>query len=283
MGPRPLPVSFEEGGPKGPQTPKQPKEKPEEGWIKFLADRATSGANALGQAGVGAAGNQMMPGVQALAGAAASGLARLGPAGLAAAASLTAVTAGATAFGQVVDAFVRRGRELAGLDARLASASAQADMTRMRADFREANQLGPQMAKLIEQQAKAEATFREIALPIKTWVLTFLNASIELGLKALLQILEIAMEVKKFPDAALMLINPGLIALKAFPNLEATVAEIKKILAGEGDIAGVDKWLEDLGKFVPPPARGAAPPPAIPPDPLAPFPRGAFPPGFFGG
>jgi hypothetical protein len=63
-------------------------------------------------------------------------------------------------------------------------------------------------------------------------------------------------------------------------NLETTVAEIKKILAGEGDVHGLDKWLEDLRGFIPPGAAPAPPAPRVAPGapilarPFFPFPGG---------
>jgi hypothetical protein len=142
-------------------------------------------AAGAGMVGTGLAQNQAMPMLAGAAMTASRGLAMLGPVGMAAAAGLTVVTAAVGAFKAVVDAFVQRGRELSGLNAGLAASSARADVTRIRADIREADRLGPQMARLIDNQVKAETTLREMLLPIKNFLLKVLNTVIETGLKGL--------------------------------------------------------------------------------------------------
>ena len=250
MGPNPLPVTMAEGGGRGPAAPREPKEKSEPGWVKFLFDRAASAARSTGVAAVGVAQNRAMPAVMEGLSAAASGLARLGPAGLAAAAGLTAVGTAAGAFVATVDAFVARGRELAGLNAQLAGASAYADVTRMMADIREANELGPQMAQLIENQAKTETTVRELLLPIKSFMLDVLNDGLETGLEILVSMLEAARDIAEAARA-----GPGLLG-----KLSVMIARIRDIMEGGAPDDLIGRWLNDLGGFVAPPAPAAAPP-----------------------
>ena len=144
-----------------------------------------------GQVAAGLARNA--PAAAAAAGieTAVAGLSKLGPYGMAAGAALATVAKVGTAASEAVDAFVKRGRELSGFSGQLAGASAQADIRSMQADMREAKELGPQMAAMIENQSKLETVFREIMLPIKDWLLGILNGMVESTLSAIPDILEL--------------------------------------------------------------------------------------------
>lgn len=113
-------------------------------------------------------------GEAAVAGAAESataGLKRLGPYGMAAGIALQSVAKVGSAASEAVEAFVKRGKELSGFNGQLAGASATADLRSMMADFREADQLGPQLAEMIQMQSQSEAVFREIMLPVKAFMM----------------------------------------------------------------------------------------------------------------
>jgi hypothetical protein len=252
MGPKPLPVAVVSGIPAGlgaGKSPAMPRpKKPEEGWGKFLFDRAANAAKSANVALPAAARNAGMPALSEAAGSAAAALGRLGPYGLAAGAALLAAGAGAKAFTDSVNAFVERGRELAGINGQLSAAATGADMLRMQSDYREADVLGDKLSAIIENQAKWEATFREIALPVKAFILDVLNDIMKGGMEVLIELLEIAKDVAdKLPLLA-----------GAAARIDGTLKKVKEIMEGGAAVDGVGTWLKDLGKFVaPPPGRPA--------------------------
>lgn len=83
------------------------------------------------------------------------------------ASQLRAASAVVTAFKDTVQSFVERGRELSGYNQQLATSTARADVTSLMADIKEANELGPDLARLTDAQTSFYNDFREIMLPIK--------------------------------------------------------------------------------------------------------------------
>ncbi|WP_439621813.1 hypothetical protein [Gemmata sp.] len=140
-----------------------------------FAGDAGVGLQRAGRAAEGLADNSIGPALKGAVDTAAAGLSKLGPYGAAAAAGLKVLEAGVSAVGDTMNAFVARGRELAGYNSSLAGATAGADVRTLMADVREANDLGPQLAQLIETQSKMEASLRELLLPIKEFLIDVLN------------------------------------------------------------------------------------------------------------
>jgi hypothetical protein len=68
---------------------------------------------------------------------------------------------------RAAQAFIDRGKELSKFSGPLAAANAQADIKRMQADMKEAQVMGKSLARLTEQQNRAEIAFRDAILPIK--------------------------------------------------------------------------------------------------------------------
>jgi|GEM_PF-6363019 len=195
-----------------------------------LADRAGSGAVAL-------AGNNAGAALNGAVGAATAGLSRLGPYGMAAGAALQTVAAVGNAASDAVMAFVNRGKELSGYNAQLAGASAEADVRSLMADMREAEQLGPQMAELIETQSKMEASFRELILPIKEWILDVLNAFLKSMLEMGVGVLEGINEMIPTKVDA----------------LEKAIKKIHDILEGKDiAVASVDELFKQADAFIAP-------------------------------
>jgi hypothetical protein len=89
-------------------------------------------------------------------------------------AALRAAAAPVTAFTDVVEAFVQRGRELAQFSPGLAAAGARADITELLSDITEAMTIGPELARLTDAQTEARRELRELLLPIKHAVVTTL-------------------------------------------------------------------------------------------------------------
>jgi hypothetical protein len=63
--------------------------------------------------------------------------------------------------------FLQRAAELEGYSPHIAAATANASVRNINQDLREAEQLGPAMAKLVEAQSKTDQQLNEIFLPIK--------------------------------------------------------------------------------------------------------------------
>ncbi len=251
VGPRPLWVKIEgddkrEG--RGGIAPRSP-QKPEEGWLKFLFDRAAAGATGAGIGLAAAARNDGGPGFAQGVGAAAAGLSRLGPQGMAAAAAMTTLGASVMATKQTMDAFATRGRELTGFSGQIAGAAAVADMRRYRSDMREAERLGPQLARIIENQQKAEDTFRELTVPIKGWLLDRLNVLIEGIIKGIADLIDGLNDVA----ANIPVIGGRITSLTNMAN------EIRAILAGQPAPVAIENWLNALNNF-----RGPNPQPIGP-------------------
>ena len=165
------------------------------GYAKWIPGQLAHAGQAVGTAAIGAAagarGGYLAPAAMAGIELASTALSKLGPYGMAAGAALQAVGKVGLAASETVAAFVARGRELSGYSGQLAGATAQADVRSMVADIREAQELGPQLAAMIDNQSKLETSFRELLLPIKEWLLGFLNEGINFTLKALPDVLEL--------------------------------------------------------------------------------------------
>jgi hypothetical protein len=71
------------------------------------------------------------------------------------------------AFVGVVDAFTERGRELRGYSGALAGSYAQSDVRSLLGDIKEAQQLGPEIARINDSQSKMSDMLRDLLLPIK--------------------------------------------------------------------------------------------------------------------
>ena len=82
---------------------------------------------------------------------------------------------------RVVNSFVDRGKELAGLSAELAYANAIVDVRGVMADMKEAQALGPDMARLTLSTDQIWIELRDILLPIKESILYRLTDLVEMG------------------------------------------------------------------------------------------------------
>ncbi len=87
------------------------------------------------------------------------------------AAEIRAATQAVNAFGQVVSAFVDRGKQLAAYSPALAQAGGRAELRSTLADIREAQDLGDRLAHLTDLQSELDVTVRELVTPIKVAIL----------------------------------------------------------------------------------------------------------------
>jgi hypothetical protein len=83
------------------------------------------------------------------------------------------------AFTSVVDAFVERGKFLAQYSPELQAANVGADIRSMLGDIREAQELGPGLARLTDAQSQLGDDLREMLLPIKQWIIEKLSGIME--------------------------------------------------------------------------------------------------------
>ncbi len=231
-----------------------------------LAGSVAGGAGAVGAA---EAGNNTLQGFSAAARTASTVLSSLGPKGALLGAGLTAATAGVTAFSSTVNAFVARGRELARVNSQVAGAVAVADANRYRSDIREGERLGPQLSRMIENQEKADAVFREIMLPIKGYVLEKLNMILEGILKGIADAIDGLNEVVNA-------VSPIGGRLAVLTNMAQA---IRDILAGNRGGNELQGWLDGLANFRDPNAANAAP--GVPRAPAPPAPGLGVPFGLF--
>lgn len=93
------------------------------------------------------------------------------------------------AFAETLSVVAERGKELGGLNAKIATAAANQDVASLQADIREANRLGGNYAKVIELQSGFDNEFRNVMLPIKELIS---EVVIDIGKPALSILKEIA-------------------------------------------------------------------------------------------
>jgi hypothetical protein len=82
-------------------------------------------------------------------------------------AGLGVATTAVRGFANVVQGFVDRGAELAKYSPEISQARSMAEIRQMQGDIREAQALGPSIARLTEIQSEASDSLRDILLPIK--------------------------------------------------------------------------------------------------------------------
>lgn len=126
------------------------------------------------------ASNDALGGLLGAAEGAAKGLEQIPIVGQVYAAEIRLVTTAISSFRDTVNAFVERGRQLAPYSADLTSAGVTADVREMISDIREANTIGPDLARLTDAQSRAWAEAREIILPIKKMIVENLTEWMEL-------------------------------------------------------------------------------------------------------
>lgn len=172
--PSPLPVTTAgRGDKKDDKSNKSDEKKPS--WL----DAVGGAARQFGEAAMGAssvmrqlASNDNLGAVASAADAASGALGKIPVYGAALEGAVKGLTATFTAVNSLAQAFVDRGRELSRYDGGLAGANANADIRSLLADLREAQELGPALARLTDANSKFHAELREILLPLKKAIIT---------------------------------------------------------------------------------------------------------------
>ncbi len=261
VGPAPLPVmmaagSLPTGGPTGgPGGARQPtNSKPSTAgraeWLGRQAGQAGYVGTRIGDVAEGAAGNSAAPAIGAAVEVAAAGLSKLGPYGMAAGVALQAVAKVGGAASEAVQAFVNRGRELSSYNGQLAGASATADLRSMLSDMREADDMGPRLSRMIDNQSKFETSVSETLRGVKEFFADILDRLMEFANGHFADLLEAL-------NAILSAVSFGMAKSDA---IEKAVSRIRSIMA-DRDLGGdpLAIWREAADRL---PAIPAAPIPA---------------------
>jgi hypothetical protein len=152
-------------------------------------------------------------------------LSRVPITGEALAAAFDAAVSPVRAFHDVVGAFVERGKQLQGFSGELSQAGAMAEVRTLLDDLREADRLGPDLARLTEAQSELGHEFRELVLPIKEWLLEHLAAALETLVEVVKGIRVGIEEMKEITKILQELLNDifGSGKVKDVPNLIASI------------------------------------------------------------
>lgn len=214
------------------------------------ASMAEAGIAAGGAGGAGGAG----------AGGALAGVATaLGPVGLAVAGVGIAVGVLYKSIDAAVTSFVERGKELAGYSAELTGAGARANVRGTMADIREAQELGPAIARLTDAQSRVSAEWREFWLPVKEFLANQLANFLEV-VATLMEGFNDAMTVQKVILEAIfeVLQNPTkILGLTELPQKIADALEKKRRDIPEDPwaemFANMEEWRPITSDIMPDP------------------------------
>ncbi len=138
--------------------------------VRFAADSIRS----LGDAAIRVARNDGIGLIASGANAAAGALNRIPIVGGLLASTFELASAGLTTFKSVLDSFTARGRELSRYNPVIAMAAATADVRKLFADMREANQNAARYADLILKSQQLDESFQRALQPLKEAVMRLL-------------------------------------------------------------------------------------------------------------
>lgn len=138
----------------------------QESWPDAISRRVEAASAAFSAS----ASNNNLPLLMSGAKAAGEALSMIPLAGKPLQAGLDVLSTAVKAASDTVSAFVERGKQLAEFSPALAVSGARAETVQTMADVREAQELGPALARLTDAQTDAQDAFRELLLPIKKWI-----------------------------------------------------------------------------------------------------------------
>jgi hypothetical protein len=143
------------------------------------------------------ASNDYLGAFKSAAESAGEGLEKLGPYGQAAGAALQSLTGVVESMGSVASAFIERGKELAQFSPDLAVSRANAELSSLFADMKEAEELGPGLARMTDAQTEMLGFLRDTFLPIKKWIIGSLAPAMEYVTATLQNIVIIGEDIYK--------------------------------------------------------------------------------------
>ncbi|MFO0843274.1 MAG: hypothetical protein U0797_12905 [Gemmataceae bacterium] len=251
--------------------------------------RLGEAAALAGQSGSALARNQNGEGVMRAADAVATHLGKIPVAGQVMEAEVKALTTAFRSAKDVVESFVGRGKELSAYSPRLASSYARSEVRDTFADIREAQELGPSLARLNDAYSGLSQELREILLPIKRVVVEILGAAAETAVGWMSAIKDVVNTLAKGVEGAGVILNAILEvvvklatfdwngALERVGKAMKDLSEIAKRYSGNGGMTDreiQEMLFQDISNLanglsgVRPPARGPAlAGPGVPPGP----------------
>jgi len=176
------------------------------------------------------------------------------------------------AFSSFTRAAIERGKELSAYNANLAGAGAMADVRSMMGDIREAEALGPALARMTEAQSKADDNLRKLLEPMKKFMIekgAILLEKVSNIVGSLLEIKLILTSLSEVIIGVALAISSGKL-LKIGNTIKRVVAEFKKAwreLKDEKEFGSLpwDKFLDDMRKNAVQPIMVNAPEKMFPP------------------
>jgi hypothetical protein len=135
------------------------------------------------------------------------------------------------------NAFIQQAHAISPYSGAIAGSEAQAEIRSIRADMREANELGPDMARLIDAQSRFDNSMRELILPIKKFLVEVLAERLEMIAK----LIEIGVNLPDILKTIMSDLGQALIlsAQLEFTKARETIAkipeDIDKILKKDDD------------------------------------------------
>jgi len=176
------------------------------------------------------------------------------------------------AFSSFTRAAIERGKELSAYNANLAGAGAMADVRSMMGDIREADALGPALARMTEAQSKADDNLRKLLEPMKKFLIEKGAIILEKVTNVAGSLLEIKLILTSISDIIIGVMED--IVSGKWGNVQYTVRsiinEFKKAwreLRGEEELGSLpwDKFLDDMRKNAVQPIMVNAPEKMFPP------------------
>jgi hypothetical protein len=142
------------------------------------------------------------------------------------------------AYRTAVNSFVERGKELQQYSPALSVAGTRANLRGTLGDIREARELGPQLARMIDLQSRAESEMRQLILPIKDLLIRMLNTPLSALVAVLVKVVPLVEKVIKGAaetrDATYDAINA------VIPGFKTIILLIRQIRDGSGKKEGED-------------------------------------------
>jgi hypothetical protein len=152
---------------------------------------------------------------------------------------------------KISQAFLNRAHQIAQYSGPISAAEAMANVRNIKADIREARELGPGMARMVDAQSRIEQDVREILLPIKKFVVEVLAERLELladAARVILRSPELAQAILKESLEALALLASAK-GTEAIKKIDELPEKLAKILQRQDDNPGIlfDNFLRDFG------------------------------------
>jgi hypothetical protein len=145
--------------------------------------------------------------------------------GKAVAAEFRMLIAPLKAYQMVTQAFLERGRELEAYNGRLAVANATADIRTLESDIKEADRIGPDLARLTDATSRSEKAMRDIWLPIKEAIVKILVPIAEGGAVVVEGVAENVTRIATAIEVAWNL-SPMKLGLDALQSIEDLVTRL---------------------------------------------------------